>query len=71
MSKKTTEVTTQLKDIRTAMALSQTHLAHLAGIAPNTLCEIENGVKLPSLPTALRLARALGCGVSELFSLTD
>ena len=71
MLRKATEVSAELKMYRTAMHFTQAQLARLAGIAPNTLSEIENGIKLPSLPTALRLAKALGCGVSDLFSLAD
>ena len=61
----------QLKPIRTRLGLSQQDLATAAGIARQTIGGIEAELYAPSAIVALRLAKALGCRVEEIFWLTD
>lgn len=59
----------QLKAIRTRLGLSQQELATSAGIARQTIGGIEAELYAPSAMIALRLAKALGCRVEEIFWL--
>jgi transcriptional regulator with XRE-family HTH domain len=56
----------RLRAARTGAGLSQIELAVKAGIQPGLLCRYERGVA-PCQRNALRLARALGCAVEEVF----
>src|SRR5438067_1488472 len=58
-----------LKAIRTRLGLSQQELAATAGIARQTIGGIEAELYAPSAAVALRLAKALGCRVEEIFWL--
>ena len=51
--------------------MSQRVMAGLAGISRQSYGAIESGRSVPSTEVALRLARGLGLGVEELFSLSD
>jgi transcriptional regulator with XRE-family HTH domain len=59
----------RLKQIRERRALSQDALAELAGIARNTICQIELGHTYPHASTVRRLADALGVELEELMGL--
>jgi len=61
----------QLRSVRTRLALSQQELADAAGITRQTIGGIEGGLYAPSVAVALRLSRALGCHVEELFWLDE
>jgi putative molybdopterin biosynthesis protein len=61
----------QLRVVRTRLGLSQQELADAAGIARQTIGGIEAERYSPSAAVALRLARALGCRVEELFWLAE
>src|SRR5437764_12278562 len=65
------EISSNLKAIRTRLGLSQHQLAETAGVARQTVGGIEAGRYAPSAAVALRLAKALGCTVEELFWLDD
>lgn len=56
-----------LKVIREKKRLSQAEVANMVGITQPTYANIENAKRRPSLPTAQRIARALGCTIDELF----
>lgn len=58
-----------LKEVRTAAGLTQADLAERAGVSRKTVNTVENGVFVPSTLLALRLARALGTKVEDLFWL--
>lgn len=58
-----------LKEARTRLGLSQSELAGRAGVARQTIGGIEAALYAPSAVVALRLARALGCRVEDLFWL--
>jgi putative transcriptional regulator len=50
--------------------LTQADLAGLAGMTRASVNAIEGGRMIPSILLALKLARALGVAVDELFSLS-
>lgn len=60
-----------LRTLRRAAGLSQFDLARRAGITRQTIGALEAGSYAPTLAVALRLARALGCGVDDLFWLDE
>jgi putative transcriptional regulator len=51
--------------------LTQADLAGMAGMTRASVNAIEGGRMLPSILLALKLARALGVRVDDLFSLSD
>jgi putative molybdopterin biosynthesis protein len=63
------EIRNQLRTVRTRLGLSQQDLARAAGVARQTIGGIEAGTYSVSLSVALRLAKALGCSVEEVFAL--
>ncbi len=65
------ELKNGLKDIRTRLGLSQSELAGRAGVARQTIGGIEAALYAPSAAVALRLAKALGCRVEDLFWLEE
>jgi transcriptional regulator with XRE-family HTH domain len=56
----------RIRDLRWDAHLNQRELARRAGIAQNTLSQIELGKTTPSVPTLEKLARELGIEASEL-----
>lgn len=61
----------RVKSLRTQQGLSQQELARAAGVTRQTISNIEVGLYVPSVAVAMRLARALGCRVEDLFWLED
>lgn len=53
--------------LREKLRLSQVELARRAGLTRQAVNTIERGLSVPSVVTAIRLAEALGCPVTELF----
>jgi len=66
-----TDLRNNLKQTRTRMGLSQQDLANLAGVTRQTIGGVESTLFAPSATVAIRLAKALGCRVDELFWLAD
>ncbi len=62
-------VENRVREKRQLLGLSQKRLADLAGVARQSICAIEAGLYSPATSIALRLARALHCGVEDLFAL--
>ena len=60
-----------LKEARIRLGLSQGELAGRAGVARQTIGGIEAALYAPSAVVALRLARALGCQLEDLFWLEE
>ncbi len=60
-----------LKQIRTRLGMNQQDLANLAGVTRQTISGVESGQYAPSTTIALRLAKALGCQVEDLFWLEE
>ena len=59
----------RLSALRSERGLTQAALAELVGVSRKTINTVENKVFVPSTTLALKLARALGCAVEEVFSL--
>lgn len=60
---------THLTKYRKDAGLTQSQLAAEIGVSRKTINTIENHVFVPSTVLALKLARALGCSVHDLFEL--
>ena len=60
-----------LKAEREARGWTQADLAARVGVSRKTINTIENGVFVPSTITALKISRALGKAVEELFSVAE
>lgn len=71
MNKEEKALKNRLKEVRTRLGYSQQELAQAAGVARQTIGGIEAGTYSVSMAVALRIARALGCRVEELFWLED
>ena len=65
------ELRNRLRDLRGERDLTQAGLAELVGVSRKTINTVENGIFIPSTLLALKLARALGRPVEEIFSLGD
>jgi molybdate-binding protein/DNA-binding XRE family transcriptional regulator len=59
----------RLKPRRERLGLSQGALAKRVGVSRQAIVAIEGGRQVPSTSLGLKLARALRCGVEDLFSL--
>jgi len=58
----------RVREHREARELTQSALGELAGLTRQSIHAVEAGRSVPSVAVALRLARALGCPVEELFA---
>ena len=61
----------RLHELRAEHGLTQAALAELVGVSRKTINTVENGVFVPSTVLALKLARALGRPVEQIFALDD
>jgi putative transcriptional regulator len=59
----------RLAERRRAAGWTQAELAERVSVSRKSINTIENGVFVPSTILALRLARAFGCSVHDLFAL--
>ncbi|HZO62499.1 MAG TPA: helix-turn-helix domain-containing protein [Gaiellaceae bacterium] len=57
----------RLRELRQARGLSQAELAGLAGVSRQLVGAAESGRHFPAVDAALRIARALGASVEEVF----
>lgn len=57
----------RIRELRTALSISQETLASECGVSRQTINAIENDKYNPSLPLAFHLATALGTTVDALF----
>ena len=64
-----TRVRNRLKEIRSARGLTQAALADRVGVSRKTVNTVENGVFVPSVLLALKLAQALDTTVEALFAV--
>jgi putative molybdopterin biosynthesis protein len=60
-----------IRNVRTSQQLSQQELARRAGVTRQAVSAIEAGRYAPNTSIAMRLARALGCRVEDLFHLDE
>ncbi|MBD2679345.1 MULTISPECIES: substrate-binding domain-containing protein [Nostoc] len=67
--KQDNDLRNNLKSIRTRLGMSQQDLANLASVTRQTISGVESGQYAPSVAITLRLAKALGCQVEDLFWL--
>ncbi len=67
--KQDNDLCNNLKQIRLRLGMSQQDLAAVAGVSRQTIGGVEAGQYAPSTTVALRLAKALGCHVEDLFWL--
>jgi putative molybdopterin biosynthesis protein len=66
-----TELNNNLRATRSRLGVSQNQLAEVAGISRQSISSIEAGQSAPSASVALKLAKALGCRVEDLFWLEE
>ncbi|MEH2027022.1 substrate-binding domain-containing protein [Nostoc sp.] len=67
--KQDSDLRNNLKSIRTRLGMSQQDLANIANVTRQTISGVESGLYAPSVAITLRLAKALGCQVEDLFWL--
>lgn len=65
----TEHLANNLRQARSEQGLTQAELAALVGVSRKTINTVENGVFVPSTLLALKLGRALGKPVEDLFHL--
>jgi putative transcriptional regulator len=63
------ELANRLRELRAERDLTQAALAEAVGVSRKTINTVENGVFVPSTTLALKLARALGLAVEDIFSI--
>jgi len=56
----------RLRELREQRGQTQRSLAELTGMSHVHICHLEQGLKIPSLTTLVRLAVALRCEVGDL-----
>lgn len=56
-----------VKDKRKEKGLTQTELARQVDVAQSMICNIENGLRVPSVPVAKRIGAVLGFNWALLF----
>lgn len=56
-----------IREIRRQRGISQLELSNLSGVSHGYISELENGLKIPTVGTICKLARALECKPEELF----
>ena len=66
-----TMIKNRLKDTRIDKDISQKNLAETVGISRQALHAIENGLSIPSVEVALKLAEAMEVKVEKLFWLDE
>jgi molybdate-binding protein/DNA-binding XRE family transcriptional regulator len=64
-------ITSKVASVRQQRAVSAAALAKAAGVSRQTIYAVEAGTYVPNTVTSLRMARALGVNVSDLFCLAD
>ena len=67
----TERLANRIKSERDKASLTQAALAELVGVSRKTINTVENGVFTPSATLAIKLAKALGLSVEQLFWIED
>jgi len=65
------EIINQVKEFRLLKGFTQEELANAVGVSRQSINAIERGRYIPSLPLALKFARAFNCSIEELFKLSE
>ena len=58
----------RLRELRQKRGLTQVHLSERSGFPQSHISELENGSRMPTLLSLVRLAVALDCKVTDLIS---
>ena len=61
----------RLKERRAALNVNQQEMGHLCGVSRQTISLIERGDYSPSVTLALKLAKACGVTVEDIFEYTE
>ena len=61
----------RLKERRAALGVNQQEMGRLCGVSRQTISLIERGDYAPSVALALKLARACGVRVEDIFSYEE
>ncbi len=61
----------RIREVRKRLGWTQAQLAERVGISRVSIVAIERGHFLPTIETSLRISRALGVSVEELFWLKE
>ena len=61
------KVRVKLYDVSMSRRISQSELSELSGVANGYISELESGLKVPSILTICKLAKALECNPKELY----
>lgn len=56
----------RLRELRRKHKLTQAQIAERSGLLQHHISELENGLRMPSLVTLLKLAAAIGCKPTDL-----
>jgi putative transcriptional regulator len=64
-------LTTQIKQRRLALEMTQEDLAERSGTVRQTIAYLERGEYMPSLGLAWKIARVLGVSLETLFTITE
>jgi len=59
----------KIKELRTNLGITQAQLAELVGVARVSIISIEKGHFIPTIETALRISKALGVPIEQIFWL--
>jgi putative transcriptional regulator len=68
MVSRAAEAVNPVRERRKAQRMTQAELAELVSVSRQTIIAVEQGDYAPSVYLALRIARALGATVEELFT---
>lgn len=55
-----------IRRIRLSRDMEQQELARYIGAGKSLVCQYEKGTKLPSSPTAIKIARVLRCSMDDI-----
>ena len=61
----------RLKEYRTRLGVNQAQMGKMVGTSRQTISQIERGDYSPSVTLALRLAKACGCTVEDIFKYEE
>ncbi len=59
----------KIKELRANLGMTQAQLAGLVGVARVSIVSIETGRFIPTIETALRISKALGVPIDQIFWL--
>jgi putative transcriptional regulator len=65
------QLSNRLREERERLGMTQAELAERIGVSRKTINTVENRIFIPSTVLALKLAKALGRTVEQLFSLDE